>query len=84
MRILQERLGITQLGFLLKVSVQVTTDPNLNRAIDDGFPNDDAFDATAGLFGMLEVLMSRPTDQEPDDDKVRKLERWICSQKCNS
>jgi hypothetical protein len=30
----------------------------LKHAIEEGFPDgDDAFDATVGLFGMLEVLL---------------------------
>jgi hypothetical protein len=45
-----------------------------------GFPNDDAFDATVGLFGMLEVLMKRGSG-EPDDEKVRTVEGWILGQK---
>jgi hypothetical protein len=56
--------------------------PELRRAIDDGFPNDDAFDATVGLFGMLEVLMNRRGSGEPDEDSVRKLEGWIFGQCC--
>jgi hypothetical protein len=62
-------------------SVNVTLDPELQRAIEDGFPNDDAFDATVGLFGMLEVLMKRGSG-EPDDEKVKKLEGWILGQSC--
>ena len=40
----------------------------------------DAFDATVGLFGMLEVLMNRRGSGEPDEDSVRKLEGWIFGQ----
>jgi hypothetical protein len=54
-------------------SANVTLDPELRCTIDDGFPNDDAFDATVGLFGMLEVLMNRRKSGEPDEDCVRKL-----------
>jgi hypothetical protein len=54
--------------------------PELRRTIEDGFPNDDAFDATVGLFGMLEVLMNRRGSGEPDEDSVRKLEGWIFGQ----
>jgi hypothetical protein len=61
-------------------SARVKLDPELQRAIEDGFPSDDAFDATVGLFGMLEVLMKRGSG-EPDDDPVRKVEGWILGQK---
>jgi hypothetical protein len=63
-------------------SVNLTLDPELRRAIEDGFPNDDAFDAAVGLFGMLEVLMNRRESWEPDDQKVRTLEGWIFGQSC--
>ena len=53
-------------------SANVTLDLELRYTIDDGFPNDDAFDATVGLFGMLEVLMNRRGSGEPDDEKVTK------------
>jgi hypothetical protein len=43
------------------------------------FPNDDAFNAAAGLFAMLENLMKRGSGQ-PADEKVRKLEGWIFGQ----
>jgi len=66
----------------LDESAKVTLDPELQRAIENGFPNDDAFDATVGLFGMLAVLMNRRELGEPDDEKVRKLERWIFGQSC--
>jgi hypothetical protein len=62
-------------------STNVTLDPDLRRTIEDGFPNDEAFDATVGLFGMLEVLMNSRGSGEPDDDTVRKVEGWILGQK---
>jgi hypothetical protein len=52
----------------------------LKRAIENGFPNDDAFDATGGLFGMLEGLTNRRESGEPDEEKVRTLEGWIFGQ----
>jgi hypothetical protein len=63
-------------------SANVTLDAELRCTIEDGFPNDDAFDATVGLFGMLEVLINRRESGEPDDEKVRKLEGWIFGQSC--
>jgi hypothetical protein len=64
-------------------SAKVTLDPDLQRAIEDGFPNDDAFDATVGLFGMLEVLTNGRESGEPDEGKVRTLEGWIFGQRCS-
>jgi hypothetical protein len=64
-------------------SAKVTLEPELQRAIEDGFPNDDAFDATVGLFGMLEVLMNRRGSGEPDEESVRKIEGWIFGQGCS-
>jgi len=55
------------------------------HAVEQGFPDgDDAFDATVGLFGMLEVLRNRRGSGEPDEDNVRKLEGWILGQKVQS
>ena len=62
-------------------SANVTLDSDLRRNIEDWFPNDDAFDATVGLFGMLEVLMNRRGAGDPDEKRVRKLEGWIFGQK---
>jgi hypothetical protein len=61
-------------------SANVTLAPELRRTIEDGFPNDDAFDATVGLFGMLEVILNRRNSGEPDDEGVRKIEGWIFGQ----
>ena len=64
-------------------AAKVTLDPELRRTIEDGFPNDDAFDAAVGLFGMLEVLTNRRGAGEPDEGSgdrghltKRKLESW--------
>ena len=63
----------------------MTLDPKLKRDIETGFPDgDDAFDATVGLLGMLEVLMNRRKSGEPDDESVRKLEGWILGQASGS
>ena len=53
----RRRIGRTLLKWAQSANVMLT--PELRRTIEDGFPNDDAFDATVGLFGMLEVLMNR-------------------------
>ena len=76
----RRRVGPTLLKWAQSANVMLA--PELRRAIDDGFPNDDAFDATVGLFGMLEVLMNRRGSGEPDEDSVRKLEGWIFGQCC--
>src|SRR5580700_923983 len=45
----------------------VKLDLDLTHAIEQGFPDgDDAFDATVGLFGMLEVLLGRRTAGDPN------------------
>jgi len=68
------------------LSAKVTLDPKLKRAIEAGFTDgeDDAFDATVGLFGMLEVLLNRRKSGEPNDESVRKLEGWILGQESGS
>jgi len=66
-------------------SANVTLDPMLKGTVEAGFPEgDDAFDATVGLFGMLEVLLKRRDSGEPNDESVRKLEGWILGQKSAS
>jgi hypothetical protein len=65
-------------------SANVRFDPELRRTIEEGFPNDDAFDAAVGLFGMLEVLINGRGSGEPNDESVRKLEGWILGQKVSS
>jgi hypothetical protein len=75
----REKAGGALLDWAGKANVTLT--PDLRRTIEEGFPNDDAFDATVGLFGMLEVLMKQGSGQ-PDNEKVRKLEGWIFGQSC--
>jgi hypothetical protein len=63
----------------------VKLDPDLMQTIEQGFPDgDDAFDATVGLFGILEVLLRRRTAGDPDEGSVRKLEGWILGQQSGS
>jgi hypothetical protein len=60
---------------------KVKLDPDLTYTIEHGFPDgDDAFDATVGLFGMLEVLLGRRLPGDPNEESVRKLEGWILGQ----
>jgi hypothetical protein len=63
-------------------SAHVALDPALRQIVEAGFPQgDDAFDAVVGLFGILEVLLSRRTSCEPSDESVRQLEGWILGQR---
>ncbi len=76
----RKRVGPTLLNWAQCANVAL--DPELLRTIEEGFPNDDAFDATVGLFRMLEVLMKLGSG-EPDDERVKKLEGWIFGQKAS-
>ncbi len=63
----------------------VKLNPDLTHTIEQGFPDgDDAFDATVGLFGMLEVLRGERKPGDPNEDSVRKLEGWILGQRSGS
>ena len=75
----RQRVGPTLLNWAQRANVAL--DPTLLRTIEEGFPNDDAFDATIGLFGILEVLMKWGSG-EPDNDTVRKLECSIFGHSC--
>lgn len=59
----------------------VFLDAGLIEMIRQGFPNDDAFDATVGLFGMLEVALGRRLSGEPQDKATTAVEGWILGQK---
>ena len=56
----------------------------MREEIEEGFgdsPNgEDAFDATVGLFGMLNVVLGRRTPGDPDDERVRNVEGWMLGQ----
>lgn len=58
--------------------------PELVAAIESGFgprpDGDDPFDATVGLFGMLNVTLGHRPPGEPDDETVRRVEGWILGQ----
>lgn len=58
----------------------VRLDPDLEKMILDGFPNDDAFDAAVGLFGMLEVVLGKRSSGEPDNPEMISIEGWILGQ----
>jgi hypothetical protein len=54
--------------------------PDLEQMIIDGFPNDDAFDAVVGLFGMLQVALGRPLSGVIQEKAITALEGWILGQ----
>lgn len=53
----------------------------LTADIRDGFgtgpDGEDRFDATVGLFGMLNVVLGQRVQGEPADPVVRRIEGWI-------
>ncbi len=67
----------------------IRIDRKLRRQILSGFTesnledvsrrdeNDDAMDATIGLFGMLAALHDYGSRTEPRDKKIRRIEGWI-------
>lgn len=58
--------------------------PAVAGAIRDGFgaaaEGEDRFDATVGLFGMLNVTLGRRPAGEVADPQVRRVEGWILGQ----
>jgi hypothetical protein len=48
--------------------------------IEGGFQEEDDFDATVGLFAMLQVITGRRSCAVPDDPYVREIEGWILGQ----
>lgn len=62
----------------------VELETELVTAIESGFgprpDGDDPFDATVGLFGMLNVVLGHRPAGEPDDAAVRRVEGWILGQ----
>lgn len=62
-----------------RANVHVSRD--LKTAINDGFgtsrTGEDAFDATVGLFGMLNVLGTWRETGEPENEVVHRIEGWI-------
>jgi hypothetical protein len=62
--------------------------PALQNDIRDGFgplpDGEDPFDATVGLFGMLNLLQGDPGIDEPVSEEIRKIEGWIFGQRATS
>ena len=75
-----------QASVLLRWADRVGVDlhADLRAAIEEGFGphrhGDDLFDATVGLFGMLNVLLLHRSPGEPDHESVRAIEGWILGQ----
>lgn len=69
-----------------KVSVQLS--PGLQSVIKDGFgksaDGEDPFDATVGLFGMLNVILGHRPTGEPLDNTTRQVEGWMFGQLSDS
>jgi hypothetical protein len=70
-------------------SASLRLDPQLQARIQDGFgpgPNgEDPFDATVGLFGMLNILLGFQPERPPSQqdgwfDSRRNVEGWILGQ----
>ena len=59
-------------------SHEVTLANCLTEDIQSGFPQgDDAFDAVAGLFGMIRVCLGQREPGEADGWEIREVEGWI-------
>lgn len=59
----------------------VRVSPPLRSQIADGFgkapAGEDPFDATVGVFGMLNIVLGRRGTGEPDAPAIRTVEGWI-------
>jgi hypothetical protein len=66
---------------LVAAAAGVELAPALADAITTGFGSsadgEERFDATVGLFGMLNVVLSRRPEGAPGDPHVRAVEGWI-------
>lgn len=58
--------------------------PEMRALIEDGFgaspDGEDAFDATVGVLGMINIVRGQRPAYEPGDDRVRRIEGWILGQ----
>jgi hypothetical protein len=63
------------------LDAEVRLDPQLYEALSDGFGDtgwsEDAFDATVGLFGLLNIVLGRHVVGEPEDQRIRQIEGWM-------
>ena len=62
----------------------IAPDPDYRSLILEGFgprpSGEDPFDATVGLFGMINVLRGHRAPGDPEDPAVRAVEGWILGQ----
>lgn len=62
----------------------VSLSAGLRSGIEMGFgpsaQGEDPFDATIGLFGMINVLIGNRPAGEPEEEQVRRIEGWILGQ----
>lgn len=69
-------------GFAAAAGVRLS--PGLGQAIESGFgartDGEDPFDATVGLFGMLNVILGRRPAGAPRSELVTAIEGWILGQ----
>jgi hypothetical protein len=63
---------------------RIEVDARLEAAIRDGFggtaDGEDPFDATVGLFGVLNVVLGHRPCAVPDDPAITRVEGWILGQ----
>jgi hypothetical protein len=65
-------------------SDRLQLDSSLRSEIQSGFHHgDDAFDATIGLFGMIDAIQNYSPALEPKDTAVQRIEGWIFGQPAN-
>ena len=68
--------------WIAKMPVRLST--SFEATLQDGFGHlsdgEDRFDATVGLFALLEVVLGHRPDGAPTDQTIRNVEGWICGQ----
>lgn len=83
-RVQQDRAANAQNLLAWARENRIDLDLPLQKAILDGFgpspAGEDPFDATIGLFGMLNVLAGNRPAGKPADEALRKVEGWILGQ----
>jgi hypothetical protein len=60
-----------------KVQLSAALNSDIRDGFGDGRDGEDRFDATVGLFGMLNVIFGHRTSGEPASSAVRQVEGWI-------
>jgi len=67
-------------AILSQASSQLEISSSAKTCIESGFLEEDDFDATVGLFSMLQVVNGGRAANVPDDPDVRLIEGWILGQ----